>query len=287
MKLWVTAIVLTAFLSQGCQDQGPRRLQTKSPSLPRMAVVEADPTCDYVSTQCPYTINGVTVYAGSGWTPPPLINWYAFDRFNSYVTWSSSPYPEDGNYNEYSGATINSSDTFLAPGGVVVETSCDPRKHGCLLPIQPRDSAFLVRITTGRWFKSPSDLETQEQIDQCQEMETKLLSMIADTWNRPANDTTQGLFRGSNDPSLAGDMGMHGGAYFNGSAHLDAREWDSLYAADSLQWQPRLVTMLLHEAAHALGKMHSVDPNVSYAGYDYFKYVMVGDRRSCVWNYPL
>src|SRR4051812_736719 len=103
MKYW-KVVLAVALGSSGCRDAtAPRRL--KVPDYAHFMQVSVDPTCDYVSTVCAYTIQGVTVYGGGSDNPPPLIIWNdpAPDPPSIY-DWL--PYPTDDDFSGYYGASV-------------------------------------------------------------------------------------------------------------------------------------------------------------------------------------
>ena len=86
------------------------------------------------------------------------------------------------------------------------------------------------------------------------------------------------VYRGNEEVS-DGSMPRHYGAYYDGAMHIDARHLDAAHTgADSLK--KRVITTLLHEAAHALGENHTGEsaPWTSVP----FKFVNAGDPNSCV-----
>jgi hypothetical protein len=253
--------------------------------------VAVDPNCDYVSTVCAYTINGVTVYGGGDNNPPPLIIWLdpAPDPPSIY-DWL--PYPTDEDYLGFRGATVGTTSEWLQPGGTVVEEACDPRPSvdpNCLQPLQPRDSVFFTTVLADLsqctlYIKCDDEMESQEMADQCAEMRGWLQEAIYDSFNRPAGNTEQGFFRGRNGSGTMDDdpWVIHGGITNGGSAHADEREW-GIYAADSIQQRRHLIGILMHEAVHMFTTHNHGDPkNPNYLAYPYYKYVVAGNRHGCV-----
>jgi hypothetical protein len=111
---------------------------------------------------------------------------------------------------------------------------------------------------------------------------------ILDTFNRPAGNITQGIFRGENGVGAITDYNVvHAGMTAGGAFHVDEREW-AIYDADSVQQRKRIVKLLMHESAHVHNKMHidqgnpATAPNL--ADYPYFKYVMTNSFNSCIRN---
>ena len=288
MKYWKAMVLLVASGSLSCRDAtAPRR---EVPSYAHFMQVSVDPTCDYVSTVCAYTINGVTVYGGGSDNPPPLIIWDdpAPDPPSIY-DWL--PYPND-DYSGYYGATVGSTSQWLQVGATIVEKACDPRPEkdpNCLRPLQPRDSVFFTTVLTDLtectlYIKCDDEMESQEMADECAEMRGWLQQAIYDSFNRPAGNTTQGFFRGANGTGpIDGDaMVIHGGITNGGSAHADEREW-GIYAADSLYQRRHLIGILMHEAVHIYSTHnHGPPDHPDYALHPYFQYLIPGNRHGCV-----
>jgi hypothetical protein len=288
MKYSKGMILLAVVGLVSCRDAtAPRRLNV--PNHAHFMQVEIDPTCDYVSTICPYTIGGVTVYGGGSDNPPPLIIWTdaAADPPSIY-NWL--PYPDDGNYAGYSGATVGTTSQWLPPGATIVEAACDPRPQkdpNCLLPLESRDSVFLTSVLADLsdcilYVKCADEMATQEMADQCEQMKLWLEDSIDQTFNRPPGNTTQGIFRGRNGVgSMDQTESVHGGATSNGAAHADEFEWQ-IYAADSLHQRRNLVNILMHESVHQHNYNHGPQGHENYASYPYFKYVISGSFHGCV-----
>lgn len=289
MKIWKLPLLVIVIATLSCEDAtAPRRLRV--PSYAHFMQVSVDPTCDYVSTQCAYTINGVTVYGGGDNNPPPLIIWTdpAPDPPSIY-DWL--PYPTDDNFYGYSGATVGTNSEQMSIGGTIIEEGCDPRPSqdpNCLLPLQPRDSVFLTTVIADMsncvlYIKCEDEMESQEMSDQCAEMRQWLSGAINETFNRPAGNTSQGFFRGRNGTgSMDNPWVVHGGITNGGSAHADEREWE-IYNADSLYTRRHLVEILMHEAVHMFTtNNHGPPTNPDYGAYPYFKYLIPGNRHGCV-----
>ncbi|HJQ12581.1 MAG TPA: hypothetical protein VJ840_16230 [Gemmatimonadaceae bacterium] len=199
-------------------------------------------------------------------------------------------YPSD-DWSQYEGATVGTTSAWLAPGGTIVEQACDPRPNidpNCLLPLQPRDSVFFTTVITDLsdctlYVKCDDEMGTQEQIDECAQMREWLRQGIYDSFNRAPGDISRGFFRGRNGSgSIDNTWVVHGGITNNGSAHADERNWQ-IYDADSLSMRRHLVWLLMHEAVHMFSTHnHGTGSNPDYSNYDYFKYLIPGNRNGCV-----
>lgn len=290
MRTRTVSVLVVAVGLLSCDDAiGPRKLRIKAPHIPKFMQVEVDPTCNYVSETCAYVIGGVTTYGGGSNNPPPLIIWpdWSPDAPSIYE-WMA--YPGEGEYSGYNSATVGSNEFYLQPGGVVAERACDPNPYhdpDCLIPLQPRDSVFLTTLLSDLdaqtlYFRGDGDLMPGENADQCAQMRGWLRDLIYNTFNRPEGNREYGIFRGRNGVGTLQDIDrVHGGATWGKNAHADEREWE-IYAADSISMRTRLARTLIHEAVHVNGYMHGWGTNPDYAGYPYFKYLIRGDRRSCV-----
>ncbi len=290
MKHWKGMVLTIVVASLSCQDStGPRQMKLKVPHVPRFVEVEVDPTCNYVSMECAYRIGGVTITGGAGNNDPPLIIWTVSSPDPPSV-YDYLPYPSDGNYSGWFGASILSNDHWLAPGGTIAEQACDPRPlvdPNCLKPIQPRDSVVFLSFLADMedqtlYFTSDDEMDSQEMIDECTQIRIWLRGAIYDTFNRPAGETNYGLFRGRNvSGPFTNQNEVHGGATHIGAGHADEYMWE-IYAADSIAQRRALVRVLAHEAVHMNGPNHKAGLTPDYANYRYFKYLIPGSRRSCI-----
>ena len=287
MKYRKEILLAVVLGSLSCQDAtAPRKLRV--PHFAHFMQVETDPTCNYVSTQCAYTIDGVTTYGGGTTNPPPLIIWP--DAIDPPSIWEWLIYPQE-DWDDYHGATVGTTSHYLYPGGTIVEQACDPRPNidpNCLQPLQPRDSVFLTTVLADLsecilYIRCADEMGDQEMIDQCAQAVAWLQGAINDSFNRPEGITSRGFFRGRNGSGPFDNAWVvHGGITNNGAAHADERHWQ-IYEADSLSMRRHLVMILMHEAVHMYSQYnHGGGTSPNYADYPYYKYIHGGFRRGCV-----
>lgn len=287
MRICRPGVFLIALGALSCRDStAPSR--PKVPDFAHFMQAETDPTCNYVSMTCPYTIGGVTTWAD----PPASLGVWPDDPSNIY---DFLAYPAEGDYYGWRGATPGTYAQYLVPGGTVVEEACDPRPDkdpNCLLPLLPQDTVFLLRVRDDigfctKWFKCGDELPEGEPREQCSQIRVWLFQAITDSFDRPPGDFSRGFFRGRNGSgTILTDEDaarIHGGITNGGSAHADEREWD-IYRADSVQMQKYLIRTLAHEAVHiaSVYNHHGNVTNPNYGAYPYFKYLQKGQRDGCL-----
>jgi hypothetical protein len=231
-----------------------------------------------VSDKCAEVMQGVLVEGNSD--QPSKLIFITVANIPDAPNWDAFPSSQSTGAFYFYGRLIGENQDFAE---TIVEAACDPKLAGCLLPLQPQDSAFLTRVQ--QFFKDLNAIPDTTERRECSEMFNKLLQLVNMSFNRSMDDST-GIWRGASDVGN-GDLGIHGGAT-NGVGisivHLDGYEWDGIHQADSAQQQPRAVSILLHEAAHAAGHNHieREGRDLNYSDFPYFKQVIIDDPNSCV-----